>query len=161
MTTSKSPRLVAAVALRAAADVLPPHRHKKSPKKYTQPQLVVCLVLKEFFRTDYRGVNAILADSSDLRKILELSQVPHYTTLQKAAHRFTHKKAIGRLIESTLALATKGHVMKKCVALGAIDSTGLESHHVSSYFVRRRTRDTKEYENTRYHRFPKVGIGAV
>ena len=48
--------------------------------------------------------------------------------------------------------------MKKTVALAAVDSTGLESHYTSSYFVRRRMRDTKEYENTHYNRFPKVGI---
>lgn len=48
--------------------------------------------------------------------------------------------------------------MKKTIALAAVDSTGLESGYVSSYFVRRRARGTHEYENTHYHRFPKVGI---
>ena len=156
--TSKSPNGVALVAYRTAQRTLPQWNHPKSPKKFTQPQLVACLVVKEFFRTDYRGIMEILQDSSDLRKIIELEEVPHYTTLQKASRRFTTKKTIEKLLRTTIEIATKAHVMKKSVALSAIDSTGLESHYTSSYFVRRRTRDTKEYENTRYHRFPKVGI---
>jgi hypothetical protein len=157
-TLSKSPKTVALVAYRTAQRSLPPFSHLKSPKKFTQHQLVACLVLKEFFRTDYRGISEILADSSDLQKILELEEVPHYTTLQKAARRFTDKKTITRLLAETITIATQARVMKPTVALSAIDSTGLESHHVSSYFVRRRARATGEYENTRYNRFPKVGI---
>lgn len=158
VTTSKSPKAVALVAYATTKRSLPPYSHLKSPKKFTQPQLVACLVLKEFFRTDYRGIMEILADSSDLQKTLELEEVPHYTTLQKAAKRFTDKKTIDRLLRSTLALATKVHAMKKSVALSAIDSTGLELHYTSTYFVRRRARGTKEYEDTHYTRFPKVGI---
>ncbi|HEY4527139.1 MAG TPA: transposase [Candidatus Paceibacterota bacterium] len=158
VTTSKSPKAVALVAYASAKRTLPAYRHLKSPKKFTQHQLVACLVLKEFFRTDYRGIMEILEDSSDLKKILELDEVPHYTTLQKAARRFTDKKTIDRLLRSTLALATTSKVMKKSVALSAIDSTGLESHHTSTYFVRRRARGMKEYEDTHYTRFPKVGI---
>ncbi len=158
VTTSKSPKAVALVAYATAKRSLPQYSHLKSPKKFTQHQLVACLVLKEFFRTDYRGIMEILVDSSDLRKTLELEEVPHYTTLQKAAQRFTDKKTIDRLLRTTIALATTTKVMKKSIALSAIDSTGLESHYTSSYFVRRRARGTKEYENTHYTRFPKVGI---
>lgn len=158
ITTSKSPKAVALVAYKTAQRTLPPFSHLKSPQKFTQPQLVACLVLKEFFRTDYRGISEILADSSDLQKILELDETPHYTTLQKAAKRFTDKRTIDRLLRTTLVVATKAHVMKRSISLAAIDSTGLESHHVSSYFVRRRARGTEEYENTHYTRFPKVGI---
>ena len=156
--TSKSPKAVALVAYAAAQRTLPPFSHLKSPKKFTQPQLVACLVLKEFFRTDYRGISEILGDSSDLQKILELEEIPHYTTLQKAAKRFTDKRTIEKLLHTTLAIATQAKAMKKTIALAAIDSTGLESGYVSSYFVRRRARGTHEYENTHYHRFPKVGI---
>lgn len=158
VTTSKSPKAVALVAYATTKRSLPPYSHLKSPKKFTQPQLVACLVLKEFFRTDYRGIMEILADSSDLQKILELEEVPHYTTLQKAAKRFTDKKTVNRLLRSTLALATKAHAMKKSVALSAIDSTGLESHYTSSYFVRRKAKGGEQHQTTHYTRFPKVGI---
>lgn len=51
---SKSPKAVALVAYATARRSLPLYRKKKSPKKFTQPQLAACLVLKEFFKTDYR-----------------------------------------------------------------------------------------------------------
>ena len=107
VTTSKSPKAVALVAYAAAKRTLPPFSHLKSPKKFTQPQLVACLVLKEFFRTDYRRIMEVLTDSSDLQKILELEEVPHYTTLQKAARRFTTKKTIEKLLRTTIVMATK------------------------------------------------------
>lgn len=157
-TTSKSPKAVALVAYATAKRSLPPYRHFKSPKKFTQHQLIACLVLKEFFRTDYRGIMEILTDSSDLRNTLELEEVPHYTTLQKAAQRFTNKRTIDQLLRTTLTIATTAHVMKKSVALSAIDSTGLESHYTSSYFVRRKAKGGEYHQTTHYTRFPKVGI---
>jgi len=44
--TSKSPRRVLQVAYEAACQAVPAHRHQFSPKKFTQPQLLACLVLK-------------------------------------------------------------------------------------------------------------------
>lgn len=138
MTTSKSPNAIARVAYVTAKQALPAYRHLKSPKKFTPHQLVACLVLKEFFKKDYRGIEQILHDSSDLQNILELEEVPHYTTLQKAAQRLTKKNILDRLIKEILSLAVKGKIMASKVHLSAIDGTGLESHHISSYFVKRR-----------------------
>jgi hypothetical protein len=56
------------------------YAHKFSPKKFTQPQLFACLVLKTFLKTDYRGLAAHLAEHSDLRAVLGLEIVPHFTT---------------------------------------------------------------------------------
>lgn len=90
-TTSKSPRKVMAVAYAAAQRALPAYSHRFSPKKFTQHQLFACLVLKEFLKTDYRGVCQTLADCADLRAPIELTLVPHWTTLQKAADRLLKK----------------------------------------------------------------------
>jgi hypothetical protein len=35
---------------------LPEYAHRFSPRKFTQPQLFVCLTLKTFFNMDYRGI---------------------------------------------------------------------------------------------------------
>lgn len=158
MKTSKSPNAVARVAYATAKQSLPPYLHLKSPKKFTQHQLVACLVLKEFFTTDYRGIEELLKDSSDLRKILELSEVPHYTTLQKAAHRITKKDTLDKLMREILAIAIQAKVMNKHVALSAIDGTGFESHHISAYFVKRKAKGEETYQITTYTRYPKVGI---
>lgn len=117
MTTSKSPNAIARVAYLSAQHSIPAYHHIKSPHKFTQHQLVACLVLKEFFTTDYRGIEQILKDSSDLRNILELSDIPHYTTFQKAAHRLTNKNTLDKLIKEILAMAIEGKIMKKNVAL--------------------------------------------
>lgn len=154
MQTSKSPKQTARVAYAAAKKTLPDYSHQYSPKKFTQPQLVACLVLKEFFTTDYRGISAILEDSSDLKKVLELKVVPHYTTLQKAAARLLKKKTMRKLIESILVIASQEKLMKSTIQLAALDGTGFESHHVSRYFVQRQ-KHTASYQRGY---FPKVGI---
>lgn len=162
MTTSKSPNTVAIVAYQTAKRALPPYRHLKSPKKFTQHQLVACLVLKEFFTTDYRGIEEILKDSSDLRKILELREIPHYTTFQKAAQRLAKKKILDKLIKEILTIAVKAKIMKKNVMLSAIDGTGFESHHISRYFVKRKakgkSKEANAYQMTTYTKYPKLGI---
>lgn len=158
MKTSKSPNIVAVVAYATAKRSLPPYPHLKSPKKFTQHQLVACLVLREFFTTDYRGIEQILNDSSDLRKMLELSEVPHYTTLQKAAQRLTKKDTLDKLMKEILAIAVLTKMMKKNIALSAIDGTGFESHHISAYFVKRKAKGEERYQMTTYTRYPKVGI---
>ena len=50
--------------LAVATETLRPYAGKYSPKKFTQPQLFACLVLKTFLKTDYRGVPAHLAAHS-------------------------------------------------------------------------------------------------
>ena len=86
-TTSKSPQAVVRAALTAARRALPAYSHRQSPKTFTQHQLFACLVLKNFLRTDYRGIVAHLADHPTLVAALDLKKVPHFTTLQKAAQR--------------------------------------------------------------------------
>ncbi len=61
--TSKSPK---GVALATARRALPAYSHVYTPKTFTQHQLFACLALKNFLRTDYRGVVAQLADSLSL-----------------------------------------------------------------------------------------------
>ena len=76
-----------AEALEVGQRCLPLYAHKYAPKKFTQPQLFACLVLKEFERKNYRGVAQLLDDCPDLRAVIELKTVPHFTTLQKSGRR--------------------------------------------------------------------------
>jgi len=153
--TSKSPIAVAKAAYKVALSTLPDYSHRFSPQKFTQPQLFVCLTLKTFFKTDYRGIVSYLRDLSDLRRAFHLTVVPHYTTLQKAAKRLLAVKSADRLLEATVATLCED----KRVALAAIDSTGLEAGHTSRYFVqRKRSKDSQTVENTMYRRFPKLAV---
>jgi hypothetical protein len=153
--TSKSPRKVLVTAWDIAKVALSPYSHRYSPKTFTQHQLFACLVLKTFLKTDYRGLAAHLRDSPTWCQAIELSKVPHFTTFQKAAQRLLRIQPVAGLLEETVS-----HVMgrKRRVPLAAIDSTGLESHHASRYFIHRRSRVPDLWQTTQYTRYPKLGI---
>ena len=104
-TTSKSPRKVLLTAWRIGKDALPQYAHRHSPHTFTQPQLFACLALKTFFKTDDRGVAALLHDTPGLCQAIRLRRVPHFTTLQKAAQRLIEQGRVTRLLSSTVRLA--------------------------------------------------------
>jgi Transposase DDE domain len=156
VTTSKSPRRVFRVAYEAARRALPAHRHKFSPKKFTQPQLLACLVLKEFLRLDYRGFAEHLADHPDLTRLIELKAVPHYTTFQKAATRLLKAAPARAMFDAVLDRALRDKVRRRRVPLAAVDGTGMESRHVSRYYVKRRSKTGSGTQETTYSKYPKV-----
>ena len=158
--TSKSPRKAALVALAVGKDALPLYAHRFSPKVFTQPQLFACLVLKEFFKADYRGIVGILADTPSLRDAIGLKKVPHWTTLQKASQRLLCNAAVQRLLDATVVCARprRRHKRRPRVKRSAVDSSGFEAHHISHYFVRRRAKGRKDWQSTTYKRFPKLAL---
>lgn len=79
------------MALRVAHDALPAYSSKFSKKDFTQHQLFAILVLKQFFKTDYRGIIAYLQDWPELCRVLKLTKVPHYSTLCYAEQRLLKK----------------------------------------------------------------------
>jgi hypothetical protein len=85
--TTKSAVALAHEALRAARDALPEYSHPCSPKYFTQHQLFALLVLKQFFKTDYRGLMVRVREWQELKDALGLLYTPHWTTLQKAQAR--------------------------------------------------------------------------
>ena len=153
--TSKSPNTVARAALLAAQRVLPLYTHPNSPKKFTQHQLFACLVLKNFWKTDYRGVVAQLEDHPELCRLLRLNSVPHFTTLQKASQHLLASEPVRRLLESTIRMH---YGSRRRVASSAVDSTGLECTSASGYFVRRRHRVSLPWKTVVYHRYAKLGL---
>jgi hypothetical protein len=152
MKTSKSTLTVAQMALRAARDSLPDHAKAKSPRKFTQPQLMASLVIKEFLQLDYRGTQTLLAEWSDLRRVLGLTKVPHFTTLCAAAKRLLGKAKANAVFKAVLDHCRQANILPKRSKQAAIDSTGLESRHVSAYYTKRCKRHGAHYK----HRYPKL-----
>ena len=74
-------------ALEAGKEALGQYSCPKSPHKFTQPQLFAMLVLKQFFKLDYRGAVTWLSRWKELRDAIGLQRVPHYSTLCYAAGR--------------------------------------------------------------------------
>jgi len=134
------------------------YSHKFSPKKFTQPQLFACLVLKEFLRLDYRKLAAVLRDAPQLGAAIDLKSVPHFTAFQKAADRLLLTASVRRLLDGTLKLAQLQGRLGARSKLAALDGTGWESRHASRYFVSRRAKGLKTRQDTTYRRFPKAGV---
>src|SRR5919109_1895220 len=150
---SKSPLSVARHALRLAKEHLRPYAHRYSPQVYTQPQIFVCLVLKTFFRTDYRGIAAIVQDFDALQAYLGLKRVPHFTTLQKASRRLLRAPQAKRLFHGAVR-----HFLgrRRRLKRAAMDSTGLDYGRRSAYYVRRRQAGQTGKKRVLYSRFAKL-----
>lgn len=161
MRSSKSPKRVLIEAWEVGKQALSDYAHRYSPKKFTQPQLFACLVLKEFLKTDYRGLTAHLQDAGELREAIELRYVPHYTTVQKASRRLLRAERARRLLRVTLQRALRARRLKRSIRRAAIDSSGFEAHHASRYFVRRCKKfekDSGKKQAMTYRHFPKLAL---
>lgn len=139
-STERNRRVAAAeLALAVAADELPAYSCPKSPRRFTQPQLLACLVLRAYAKQTYRGVADLLGASDDLRRVLGLTRVPDYSTLQRFADRVVTPavldRVLGRLVERV------GPVIEEV----AMDSTGMEPSNASAYYTARRGTRHKGY----------------
>ena len=164
-TASKSPWKVAAVALAVGDRTLPRYGHRFSRHDFELSQLFACLALRKFFRTDYRGIVAILADWPQMRERLRLHKTPHFTTLQKAAERLLTDPLIRKLLTQTVAafhshgpVTDEANMEAYVVEIAAADSTGLILDHASRYFIQRRSRAPNLWQTTTYRRFGKLAI---
>jgi hypothetical protein len=143
------------VALEVARQRLPAYSHRCSPKVFTQHQLFACLVLKTFWKADYRGVVQQLADNPSLVELLGLKRVPHWTTLQKAARRLLTSPHVRALLDGTV----RRHLGRRRRARrSAVDSTGLDLSAASGYFVRRRQRAGFPWKTVVYRHFAKLSV---
>ena len=148
-----------AEAYTIARQSLPAYSHINSPRKFTQHQLLACLVLKEHQKKDYRGVVQLLADCSDLRQVIDLEQVPHFTTLQKASRRLLRQPQFRRLLDRSVRRILG---RRRNVSHAAADSTGFDARHASRYYVHRRDNSKSDPNRPKkqvsYKRFGKLMI---
>src|SRR5690606_4033495 len=124
------------------------------PHKFTQAQLFACLVLKEFYQLDFRKLQELLKDCPDLQKAIQLNYVPHFSTLHKASQRLLRAPWVDRLLGKTIEVAQICKRLPCQISLAALDGTGWESHHASSYYVERCKKGQKTKQKLQYKRFP-------
>ena len=103
-TMTKSPLELARTALTVGKQALQPYSTKFSRKDFVQAQLFAILTIRQFLKADYRKTVPMISEWSDLREVLELTKVPHWTTLEKAHKRLLKK---GVSIDSSMPLATE------------------------------------------------------
>jgi len=142
------------VALAAGKEAFSDYSHIYSPQKFTQPQLFACLVLKEFEKKDYRGIWQLLVEFTDLRQVIGLKSVPHFTTLQKASRRLLKAAPVRQLISETVRQISG---RREHVAYGAADSTGFDAHHASRYFIFRTSVNKKDKEPKKRQKYKHYG----
>lgn len=130
---------VARLSLRLASRYMQPYSHLKSPKKFTQAQLMTCLILRAYLKTTYRGVIDVLDASAELQKWLDLKRLPHYSTLKYFADRSDTLAIVDAMLaEIVQAVAGENEAV-------AIDSTGVETTSASAYFRTRSGLKRKKY----------------
>ncbi|MBL8746017.1 MAG: hypothetical protein JNK58_06640 [Phycisphaerae bacterium] len=90
---------VVKLAMRLARRHLSDYSHPKSPRKFTQPQLFACLILKAHWNCTYRRCEELLILMPAVREAIGLLETPRFTTLQM----FADRPEIAALIDGVLA----------------------------------------------------------
>jgi len=121
-----------------------PYSCKFSKKIYSQHQLLVLILFKDFRNQHYREFIEDVEDMEGVQEILDLSTVPHFTTLQKFLLRIKSlylrlifKKSV-RMFYST----------DDGIPVTAIDSSGFTSGYCSHYFSERTGKIRKHFLKT-------------
>ena len=120
-----------------------PLRSSKFSKKkwYTQHQLLTLIILKEKIGKDYRDFTELLPNLTTITDIIQLEEIPHYTTLQKFLSRIpslTFRIILKNVIRR---LHQKGEIIR----ITSIDSTGFTSSYASHYYSKRINKTRKSF----------------
>lgn len=131
---------VAQLALRLARRHMADYSHPKSPRKFTQPQLFACLVLKAHLGLTYRRTEEMLVLMPAVREALGIVEIPRFTTLQE----FADRASIGALVDGVLRSVGRSFA-KGAPQDAALDGTGLETTSASAHFTSRAGRKRTKY----------------
>jgi len=130
---------VTSLSIRIGRKYVSPYSHSKSPRKFTQEQLLTCLILRAYLKTTYRGVIEVLEVSDALQQRIGLNALPHYSTLKK----FADRSSVLEIVDVML------HELVQKFALdaeeAAIDSTGMETTSASAHFQSRSGKQRTKY----------------
>jgi transposase len=111
-----------------ADEGVPEYLSKFSRRDYSLRQHIVLLVLRAFEGKTYRDFVEWVDVCDGIKDLLDLSRIPHYTTLQKVSARLKpgFLEDIMRAVGSTIV--EPGFV-------AAVDSTGFSLNHSSHYYL--------------------------
>jgi len=128
------------LALRLARRHLADHAHQFAPKKFTQPQLLACVILKAHMGCTYRKCEELLILMPVVREAIGLDEVPRFTTLQA----FADRPDMMALIDAVLSSIGRA-IAKNQPQDAALDGTGLEVTSASAHFVSRAGRKRTKF----------------
>jgi hypothetical protein len=130
MTTDNTLLKVAGISMVVCRRYLAAYSHKKSPQRFTQAQLMTCLILRAYLKQTYRGIAEVLEVAPTLCQKLGLQRVPKYSTLKKFEKRVANPALLDALLAEVLALVLQAGDRQDA----AMDSTGLSPSPASVYY---------------------------
>lgn len=131
---------VVKLAVRLSRRCLRDYTHEKSPKKFTQPQLMACLIFKSFLGLTYRRTEELLWLMPAVREAIGLKSVPRFTTLQTFADDPRTLDVVDSILKQIGRAINKARPQD-----AAIDSTGLEVTSASAHFLSRAGRKRTKF----------------
>jgi len=143
-SASRNIRVIQAAKSVVQSTRLKPYSCKNSKETYTQNQLLVLILFKDFRNQHYREFIDNVRDMEHVQEILNLSTIPHFTTLQKFLCRI--KSLYPRLaLKKTVNLF---YASDDKIPITAIDSSGFNSGYCSHYFSERTGKLRKHFLKT-------------
>lgn len=130
--------VVARLAYQLAQQALPRYTCPKSPHRYSLPQRVACVLMKFYLGVSYRDAEEWLLASDQVQKVLELKQVPDYSTLIRT-FGLLRQSEWDRLRRTLLdGLKVEEEVI-------SVDTTHFRLSQASAYFMTRSGRTYREW----------------
>ena len=117
---------------------IPLFSHRKSNHIFTVWQHMVLLVMRQYEGKSYRLFVDWLVEAYYLRMVLQLSRIPHFTTLQKFTERISGT-ILEKIISSFIIFTNIGQL------LVGIDSSGFKATHASQYYTERAKLRRRKY----------------
>ncbi len=143
-STSRNIRFIRAAISIVKAIRLSPYSCKYSKKIYTRYQLLVLILFKDYRNQHYREFVEDIGDMESIQKELELSVVPHFTTLQKFFCRIKTLYLRYAFRKTTSLFYSNDDP----IAITAVDSSGFTSGYSSHYYSARTGKIRKHFLET-------------
>jgi hypothetical protein len=143
-SASRNIRFIRAAISIVKALRITPYSCNYSKKIYTQYQLLVLILFKDYRNQHYRDFIEDVKDMESIQEELDLFVVPHYTTLQKFFYRIK-SLYLRYAFRKTLNLF---YCNDDLIPITAIDSSGFTSGYSSHYYSARTGKIRKHFLKT-------------